>query len=68
MIRNAVDFISQTIQGFLKALPVYAAVTGRQLGQKEHLVEGAVDVIQALLYTLGMGGVPVLLHQMKFVG
>lgn len=67
-ICNAVDLVLQAFQGFLKALPIHGAVAGGQLGQKEHLVEGAVNLLQALLYTLGLGGIPVLLHLIKFAG
>ena len=67
-ICNAVDLVLQAFQGFLKALPIHGAVAGGQLGQKEHLVKGAVNFLQALLYTLGLGGIPVLLHLIKFAG
>lgn len=67
-IRNAVDLVLQAFQGFLKALPVHGAAAGGEFGQKEHLVEGAVNLLQALLYTLGLGGVPVFLHRIKFAG
>ena len=42
-VRDAVNFTLKPLQGLLQRSPVYVQIAGGQLGQGQHLLQGALD-------------------------